>query len=176
MGQKKLCLKPLGRPYAPLLPEQMWDQRATKAHHFIQGTRRIQETRTSVFLRRLFSNTHVTRESLLLAFIANAQPFRDRLPGHRQFPRGCQRESQSDLLKVYFWSLRRPHIHVKIPGSTCGNLYTNCVPHVETAWPTEEAEVNKLIFRWEILGGNRMGCLTEWYGQKKGGSGAQRSK
>lgn len=102
MGQKKLCLKQLGRPYAPLLREQAQDQRATEAHHFIQGTRRIQETRTSALLRRLFSKMNVTKENLLLAFIANTQAFRDRLPGHRQFPRGCQRESHSDLLKVYF--------------------------------------------------------------------------
>lgn len=90
-GQKKLCLKPLGRPYAPLLPEQMPDQRATEAHHFIQDTRRIQETRTLALPRRLFSKMNITRENLLLGFIANAQAFRDRLPGHRQFPRGCQR-------------------------------------------------------------------------------------
>ena len=102
MGQKKLYLKPLGRPCAPLLLEKMRDQRATETHPFIQGTRRIQETRTSASLRRLFSNMNVTRESLLLALIAKAQPFRDRLPGHRQFPRGCQRDSHSDLLKVYF--------------------------------------------------------------------------
>ena len=162
MRQKKLCLKPLGRWYVPLLLEKMQDQRATEAHHFIQGTRRIQETRTSDLLRRLFSKMNITRENLLLAFIANAQAFRDRLPGHRQVPRGCQKGSHSDLLKVYFRSLCQPHIHVKISGSTHGNLYTNCVPHVKTAW--------------QILGGNRMGCLTEWYGQKKGGSGGQRSK
>lgn len=63
----------------PLLLEKMQDQRATETHPFIQGTRRIQETRTSALLRRLFSNMNVTRESLLLALIAKAQPFRDRL-------------------------------------------------------------------------------------------------
>ena len=67
----------------------------------------------------------------------------------------------------------------------CGGISEERVPALVVLSPGEgkclrgasdQAEVNKLIFRWEILGGNRMGCLTEWYGQKKGGSGAQRSK
>ena len=99
---------------------------------------------------------NVTRESLLLAFIANAQPFRDRLPGHRQFPRGCQRESHSDLLKVYFWSLCQPHIHVKIPGSTCGNLYTNCVPQWKQHGPPRRQKSTS-----SILGG-KFWVETEW--------------